>query len=79
MKNNYFNRTLALLLSLLLLGFSAVSPKSASAADMGAIPALPENTDNYAQGEVIVTCAAPRRTALAREGLVSFDEDIPLL
>lgn len=76
MKNNYFNRTLALLLSLLLLGFSAVSPKSASAADMGAIPALPENTDNYAQGEVIVTCAVPRRTALAREGSVSFDEDI---
>lgn len=80
MKKKMFPGALSLLLTL---GLSAslISPAIPARAASENSPVSDETISvsgegDYVEGEVIVTLAAPKRTTLAKEGAVSFDEEM---
>ncbi len=85
-KNNFFQpfmRCSLLWLLPIFLTVSLLSPAAASATVFAAEIGTAKNTavaepekGTYVEGEVLVTLAAPKRTALAKKGLVSFNEEM---
>lgn len=80
MKKKMFPGALSLLLSL---GLSAslISPAIPARAASENSPVSDETIsvsgeEDYVEGEVIVTLATPKRTTLAKEGIVSFDDEM---
>lgn len=79
MKKRCFSAVLPLFLSLCLTAFLIASTASQPFAVTAVAAEAGENTNcdgGYKEGEAIVTIAAPKRTALAREGFAASDPEI---